>query len=124
MHAVAGSRGWAVLTLQDGRPLDHVPYPTWSDAVKAAGHDRDRYVFLEIQPDGMQPPEAVAVLKYARTLHALGYRIPGPDFAGEVTAMPLRKADRARMAKQLVSGRPLVPAGFAMSNLPSERGRR
>lgn len=126
MHAVAGASGFAVLALADGRPLDHTAYPSWSEAVKAAKHDRDRYMFLEIQPDGMPYREADAALKYARIIHSMGHRIPSPDWqAGPMaSSMPHQPRDRALMARQLASGKPLLPAGFAMSNLPSERGRR
>lgn len=124
MHAVAGSFGWAVFALADGRPLDHVAYESWRDAVKAAKWDRDNYMFLEIKPDGMPEREAAAVLSYARLIHDLGHRIPGPDWdAGPLaSSMPHQPRDRALMAKQLAAGRPLLPAGFAMSNLPAERG--
>lgn len=123
MHAVAGARGWVALALADGRPLDNAAYDSWNDAVKAAKWDRDRYIFLEIQPDGMSYREAKAVLDYARTLWDAGFRIPSPDWEhGQAMSMPTQPADRARMVRQLVSGRPLVPEGYAMSNLPAERG--
>jgi hypothetical protein len=125
LHAVAGSRGFAVFALADGRPMDHVAYETWRDAVRAAKWNRDRYIFLEIQPDGMpNVREAIAALTYARIIHDLGHRIPSPDWeAGPLAAsMPHQPRDRAVMARQLASGKPLLPAGFAMSNLPSERG--
>lgn len=123
MHALAGSYGWAVFALADGRPLDHTAYETWAHAVKAAKLDRDRYIFLEIQPGGMEPREGQAALTYARALHAAGFRIPSPDWeAGPLaSSMPHQPRDRRLMARQLISGKPLLPEGFAMSNLPSER---
>jgi hypothetical protein len=124
MHAVAGARGWVVFALADGTPLDHTAYPSWNDAVRAAKWNRDRYIFVEIQPDGCPSyREAAAVIHYARTLSRAGFRIPSPDWeAGPLAAsMPHQPADRARMVRQLVSGRPLVPGGYAMSNLPAER---
>jgi len=124
MHALAGARGWFVVALADGRPLDHTAYETWGDAVRAARWDRDRYLFLEIQPGGMpEAREAEAVLKWGRFCHDQGYRIPSPDWdAGPLaSSMPLRPADRRLMARQLASGRALLPEGLAMSNLPSER---
>lgn len=123
MHAVAGAYGWAAFALADGAPLDHTAYPTWSDAVKAAKWDRDNYMFLEIQPGGMPEREGAAVLTYARFIHDLGHRIPGPDWeAGPLaSSMPHQPRDRALMARQLARGKPLVPEGFALSNLPSER---
>jgi hypothetical protein len=127
LHAVAGDSGWVVIALADGHPLDHVAYPSWGDACKAAKWNRDNYMFLELTPDGCPSyRHAAAPLHYARTLHRGGYRVPAPDWhAGPLAAsMPLQRFDRARMAKQLTSGRPLVPAGFAMSNLPSESRKR
>ena len=124
LHAVAGARGWFAVALADGKPMDHVAYETWSDAVKAAKWNRDRYIFLEIQPDGMPSVrEAAGALLYARGMHDMGYRIPSPDWeAGPMaSSMPQQARDRRVMARQLASGRPLLPAGWAMSNLPSER---
>ena len=72
MHAIAGASGYVAFALADGRALDHTAYPEWSDAVKAAKWDRDNYMFIEIQPDGMPYAEADAVLKYARLIHQLG----------------------------------------------------
>jgi hypothetical protein len=125
MHAVAGARGWVVFALADGTPLDHTAYDSWNAAVKAAKWNRDRYIFAEIQPDGCPSHrEAAAIIHYARTLSRAGFRIPSPDWeAGPLAAsMPHQPADRRRMIRQLVSGRPLVPEGYATSNLPAERG--
>jgi hypothetical protein len=122
MHAVAGAYGFAVFALADGSPMDHTPYPTWQAAVKAAKHDRDNYMFLEIKPDGMGSlREAAAPLQYARVLHSQGYRVPSPGWeAGPLaSSMPHQPWDRARMAVQLGSGKPLDTRGF--TNLPSER---
>ena len=121
MHAVAGSRGWVAIKLADGTPLDHTAYPAWADAVKAAKWDRDNYVFLEIQPDGMPYREAQAVLEYARVMHKVGYRIPSPDWeAGPmVSSMPMRRHDRRRMLKQLRAGKPLYPDDIPYGNLPN-----
>jgi hypothetical protein len=125
LHAVAGDRGWAVFALADGKPLDHTAYDSWKAAVKAAKWDRDRYFFLEVQPDGMPEREAVAVIRYARLCHDLGGRVPPPDDVHLFPpGMPLQPLDRLRMARQLASGKPLVPAGFAMSNHPAERRTR
>lgn len=127
MHAAAGAHGWAVFALQDGKPLDHTPYPAWNDAVRAAKWDRDNYMYLEIQPDGMPYREAQAVLRYARTIHQLGHRIPSPDWdAGPMVAsMPGNRHDRRRMLAQLKKGRPLYPADTSYGNLPVqlEKGR-
>jgi hypothetical protein len=122
MHAVAGSYGYVVIALADGKPLDHAAYPTWGEAVRAAKWDRDNYMFLEIQPDGMPYREAQAVLKYARTIHQLGHRIPSPEWAAGplVASMPDKPWDRKRMMKQLKSGKPLDPIGY--SNFPVKKG--
>lgn len=118
MQAVLGNFGWVAVKLEDGSPADHVAYPRRQDAVKHMRHDRDRYLYLEIQPDGMTEQEAKAVLKYARVVHSLGFRIPDPEFDYDAT-MPAQKWDRRAMAGQLASGRPLDPNGY--TNLPSER---
>ena len=117
-HATVGNHGWCVLALADGKPLDHIAYETWSDAVKAAKWDRDRYIFVQIQPDGATYKETAAFLKYARTLYDMGYRIPSPDWeAGPLaSSMPYNPLDRFRMAKQLASGTP-IPG--IHSNLPA-----
>lgn len=103
MHAVAKSEGWAVFRLSDGSPFDHVPYARRTDAVKATGWDRDRFLYLEIQPDGMSGKEADAVLRYARMVHDAGFRIPSPDFEYD-PAMPLMPHDRLATIRHLASG--------------------
>jgi hypothetical protein len=120
LHAVAGSSGWAAFALADGSS-DHTAYDTWSDAVKSKNWDRDNYMYLEIQPDGMPSvEEAKRVLHYARTIHTLGHRIPSPDWEHyQSMSMPYQSWDRARMAKQLASGKPLDANGY--SNLPATR---
>lgn len=77
LHAVAGSAGkWAVITLQDGRPRDMVAYETRAEAVMSTRWNRDYYVYILIAPDGMQPKEAEAFLKYARSIDASTIRFP------------------------------------------------
>lgn len=125
LFAVTGERGWAVFALADGK-CDHIAYPSWSAAVRSTKHDRDRFMYIEITPDGMPSHRhAAAPLHYARTLHRGGFRIPSPDWrAGPLaSSMPFQARDRRLMTHQLASGRPLLPTGFAMSNLPTERGR-
>lgn len=122
MHAVAGSRGWFAVAMADGKPLDHTAYESWNDAVRAARWDRDRYIFLEIQPDGMTYREAEAVLKYARGMYDMGFRIPSPDWEhGQAMSMPYHAHDRKRMARQLVSGTPLIPDDVPYGNIPAFR---
>lgn len=125
LHAVAGSFGWVAFSMADGKPLDNTAYPAWNDAVRAAKWDRDNYMFLEIQPDGMQPREAQAVLTYARTLSKAGFRIPSPDAdMGQAMSMPLQKHDRKTMIRQLIRGTPIYPENVPYSNLPQHRPRK
>lgn len=122
MHAAAHARGYVAIKLEDGSPLDHTAYPTWGEAVKAAKWDRDRYAFLEIQPDGMPYHEAAAVLDFARKLYAGGYRVPSPEWdSHQAAAMPRTANDRKRAAKQLISGKPLYPSHVPYGNLPGLR---
>ena len=120
LHAIAKSRGWAIFALADGRPFDHTPYESWSAAVKATKWDRDNYMYCEIQPDGMPLREAEGVLKYARTVHKMGHRIPSPDWEGGPLSsmMPMRSWDRKAMARQLASGKPLATPGDGWGNTP------
>lgn len=104
LHAVAKSDGWAVFRLSDGRPFDHNPYPFRVAAVKATGWDRDRFLYLEIQPDGMQLQHAQACLDFARMLHDAGFRIPSPEFEFDPT-MPLMPHDRRSTIRHLAGGR-------------------
>ena len=121
-HATMHERGFVAFKLEDGSPLDHTAYPTWNDAVKAAKWDRDRYAFLEIQPDGMPFNESAAVLDFARKLYAGGYRIPSPEWDNhQAAAMPRNAFDRKRAAKQLITGKPLYPAHVPYGNLPAIR---
>lgn len=122
MHAVAGSYGYVAIHLSDGSALDHTAYPTWNDAVKAAGWDRDNFMYPEIKPDGMPYREANAILEYARTIHKMGHRIPTPEWQDhEATQMPRMTHDRIRAAAQLKTGTPLIPSDVPYGNLPFMR---
>lgn len=104
LHAIAGSKGcWAVFRLSDGRPVDHVAYPTRKRAVRHMRWDRDNFLYLEIQPDGMHPKAAQAFLNYARFLHDQGWRLPDPDFDYDAS-MPTFGWDQQRNMKHLISG--------------------
>ena len=103
MHALAHAEGWVAFRLSDGTPLDHCVYERRVQAVKAANWDRDRFIYLEVQPDAMTPKEAAACLKYARALHDAGFRIPAPEFEYDPT-MPLMSWDREKTIAHLASG--------------------
>lgn len=80
LHAVARAKGWAVFALADGT-TDHTPYETYEDALRSRTWNRDRYVYLQIQPDGMPAGIAQRYLDYARMLQDNGARMPDPrDF--------------------------------------------
>lgn len=103
LASVAGSAGkFLAFALADGRPAGNVPYETYWDAVAHMRWDRDRFLYLKVSPDGMQPREAEAVLRYARSLHDAGFRLPAPDdgIPAEFT-MPLLRQDRSRQIKLL-----------------------
>ena len=123
MHAVAGGFGYAVFSLQTGKPLSHNAFPSRAAARRnAEKKTSDHLLILEIQPDGMTFREAEAVLHYERTLVSRGVRTPD-EFETEensgMLSMPRTAHDRARMIQQLVSGRPLMPEGMPYGNLPS-----
>lgn len=108
MHAVSGASGYAVFAIADGVPMDHTPYETYRDALKAMRWNRERYFVIEIQPDGMNAREAAAVLGYARFCHSLGGWVPAPDEADLMPApgtIPAFSRDRRLMARQLATGR-------------------
>jgi hypothetical protein len=105
MHTLAGMSGhWACFDLQTGNPRGHTAYPTRIEAVMAMRWDRDRTVYLEITPDGMQPKEAQAFLDYARFLYDQGWRLPDPTFDYD-GGMPVLASDRRANARHLISGR-------------------
>jgi hypothetical protein len=123
LHAVAGGAGYAVFSMQDGRPLTRDLYPSRARARRAGEKiTRDFLLILEVSPDGMTYREADAVLRYERTLNSGGVRTPdsleSEDNSG-LLSMPRTAGDRKRMAQQLISGKPLLPRGLPYGNLPS-----
>jgi hypothetical protein len=108
MHAFAGTAGrWCAFKLQDGTsPDSNTVYDSYDDAVRSMRWDRDRFVYLFIPPDGMDPRAAKAFLTYARNLHDAGYRLPAPDdsmFAhATVPVMPLTTTDQRAQISALV----------------------
>lgn len=108
LHYLAGKTGqWVAFALADGRSPDGgTTYDRWAEAVRFQKWDRDRFVYLQVEPPGMTPKEAGAYLKYARFLHSQGWRLPPPDEFDypDVSACPEFKADRLAMARHLISG--------------------
>ena len=122
-HVMGEPMGYAVFSMQDGRPLTHDLYPSRAAARKAGERiTQDFLLIIEAQPDGMPLREADAVLKYERTLNAAGFRSPDAleteDNSG-LLSMPRNRHDRRRMAKQLLSGRPLYHESVSYGNLPN-----
>jgi len=105
LHALAGSGGqWASFYISTGREvIANTAYATRIEAVKFAKWDRDRVVYLEIVPGGMEAREAGAFLQWARFLHSQGWRLPDPEFDFD-GGMPDTRADRLAMARHLISG--------------------
>jgi hypothetical protein len=122
-HAVAGGFGYAAFSMQDGRPLTHDLYPSRRAARKAGERKTgDFLLILEVQPDGMTYREADAVLRYERILNSQGFRSPDSLESEEnsgILSMPSNRHDRRRMAKQLISGKPLYPESVSYGNIPS-----
>jgi hypothetical protein len=122
LHALAGAFGYAVFSMQDGRPITNDTYPSRARArISGEKKTRDFLLILEVQPDGMTYREANAVLSYERTLNSMGYRTPDSLESEEnsgALSMPRTAHDRKRMAKQLVTGKSLVPDSNAYGNLP------
>ena len=123
MHTLAGmSGGYAVFSLQDGRPVTHDTYPSRGHARRMAERrTQDHLLILQVQPDGMSPQEAAACLRYERTLISAGVRTPDHLETEEnsgLLSMPLHPHDRQRMIKQLKAGKPLYPESVPYGNLP------
>ena len=126
-HAVAmqsgGDRGYAVFSMQDGRPITHDLYPSRARARQSAEKlTTDYLLIIEAQPDGMTHREADAVLRYERQLNSAGMRTPDALETEEnsgLLSMPHSRHDRRRMAKQLISGRALYHESVSYGNLPN-----
>jgi len=122
LHAVAHATGYAVFSLGTGKPLTHDTYPSRARARKAGEKKtQDHLLILEVQPGGMEYREAAAVLNYERNLIAAGYRSPDSLETEEnsgLLSMPYNPSDQARMTRQLVTGKKLVPDDVSYTNLP------
>jgi hypothetical protein len=127
LHAIGKGRGYIAFSLQTGKPYTMEPQPSRAMARRIAEKKTtDALLIIEIQPDGMPYNEASAVLKYERTMYEMGYRTPDvfeDEQNSGLLSMPRTKQDRKRMAKQLLSGRPLVPNGVPYGNIPNMKGR-
>jgi hypothetical protein len=125
MHEGIAEGGYAVFSLQDGRPLGNRLYPSRAAARRdAEKKSTDHLLIIEAQPDGMPYNEAAAVLRYERTLISMGVRSPDTLETEEnsgILSMPRNRHDRRRMAAQLKRGKPLYPADIPYGNLPQLR---
>jgi hypothetical protein len=125
MSAGGGEGGYAVFSMQDGRPLTHDLYPSRREARRAGERQTtDFLLILEAAPDGMPYNEANAVLCYERALNNMGVHSPDSLESEEnsgLLSMPRNRHDRRRMAAQLKSGKPLYPESVSYGNLPSQR---
>lgn len=102
MFAFLGEAGkWAAYALADGRSADNTAYDTRTEAVMYQRWDRDNYVYVLIPPDGMQPKEAEAFLRYARALHDKGFRLPDPENLDKIPTMPLTAPDQREQISAL-----------------------
>jgi hypothetical protein len=115
LHALAKSRGWVCFALADGTSPDgNTVYDTYKEAVLFRRWDRDNFIYLQLQPDGMAEHDAQRFLDYQRMLHANGYRMPDPgDFnaadAGEpMLHRPLLKSDALAQIRELTGRKRLT----------------
>lgn len=128
LHAVAGNAGkYIACRLDDGRPVTHDCYSSRGEARRFAERKTTTpLLIVQVQPDGAPLNEVAAVLKYERGLWAAGWRTPDTLETEEnsgLLSMPRTKADRKRMARQLLSGRPLYPSHVPYGNLPHQKGK-
>lgn len=90
MHLAAGSVAkWAAFKLADGTS-DNTAYDSRADAIRHQFRE-DLCTYVLIQPGGMQPREADAVLRFTRWAYDQGYRITSPEDPHPV--MPLQMQD-------------------------------
>lgn len=131
LHAVAGGSGYCAFNLQTGKPMSRGnTFPSRAAARRnAEKRTMDHLLILEVQPDGMPYQEADAVLRYERAMISAGIRTPDQFETEEnsgLLSMPRQASDRARMMRQLQTGKPLYPADVPYSNLPAftKKGNR
>jgi hypothetical protein len=127
LHAVTHIPGdplhYAVFSMQDGRPITMDLYPSRARGrIAAEKLTTDLLLILQISPDGMPYREADAVLRYERQLNNMGVQSPDVLETEEnsgILSMPRNRHDRRRMAKQLITGRPLYHESVSYGNLPN-----
>jgi hypothetical protein len=129
MHALAGASGqYCVFYLGTGKPVTNDTYPARGIARQfAEKKTSDALLILQVAPDGIPLKEAECCLKYERALYKGGYRTPDYDWESMNSAlleMPRNDWDKRRMAKQLISGKPLYPEGTPYGNLPGMNIRK
>ena len=122
MHEGAVEGGYAVFSLQTGKPLGNQLYPSRAAARRdAERRTSDHLLIIEAQPDGMPYNEAAAVLRYERQLASMGFRSPDSLETEEnsgLLSMPRNRHDRRAMAAQLKKGSPLYPEHVSYGNVP------
>jgi hypothetical protein len=126
LHAVARQRGYVAFNLRTGEPVTGDAHTSRALARKYAERKTmDALVICEIQPDGCTYQEADAALRFERALNSRGYRTPDSLETEEnsgALSLPRTRYDRKRLARQLLSGRPLYPEGISYTNLPMGKG--
>lgn len=122
LHALAGGFGYAVFSLNDGKPVTNDLYPSRGAARRfAEKRTTDHLLIIEVQPDGMPYREASAVLQYERALIAMGVRSPDSLETEEnsgLLSMPRNRHDRRAMATQLRRGQALYKPDQTYGNHP------
>jgi len=114
--------GYAVFSMQDGRPITHDTYPSRGEGRRICEKlTTDFLLILQVSPDGMPYNEANAVLCYERALNNMGVQSPDAletEQNSGLLSMPRNRHDRRAMAAQLKSGKPLYPEDVTYGNLP------
>jgi hypothetical protein len=102
LAAIAGASGmWVAVRLADGSTDGNV-YDSREAAIR---HQKGLAAFVpaQVQPGGMQHPEAEAFLDYWRRLSDANVRDDDPGLL--LPLMPLTRRDRARQIRVLSKGR-------------------
>lgn len=128
LHAIAKARGYFACKLMDGRPVTNDTFPSRAAARRIAERKTsDPLIILEVQPDGGTPKGCQIALDYERMLYSRGCRTPDALETEEnsgLLSIPEFAHDRRRMARQLITGKPLVSPEVTVSNLPAAYRKR